>query len=92
MQGATANEKSLAYGGRDELRRTLAKIRAGLMDAKTLKESKNMSEEEIADRIRYIVAITGKGPIGKFTGRWYNAVDERGQRWVEHQVSLWRPD
>ena len=48
------------------------------MDQKTLKNSKYQTEEQIADRIRYIVAITGKGPIGKFVGRWWNAVDERG--------------
>jgi len=27
---------------------------------------------------RYIVAVTGKGPVGKFTGKWMNAIDERG--------------
>mmetsp|Transcript_28678 Transcript_28678/g.72617 ORF Transcript_28678/g.72617 Transcript_28678/m.72617 type:complete len:380 (+) Transcript_28678:943-2082(+) len=69
---------STAYSGQGEHRRTLAKIRAGLMDAKTMKNSKHMTEEQIADRIRYVVAITGKGPIGKFVGKWWNAVDERG--------------
>lgn len=48
------------------------------MDQRTLKDSKYLSEEQLADRIRYIVSITGKGPIGKFTGKWYNAIDERG--------------
>ncbi|CAD7959767.1 unnamed protein product [Amoebophrya sp. A25] len=69
---------SSQFSGQGELKRTLSKIRAGLMDAKTMKNSKHMTEEQIADRIRYVVAVTGKGPIGKFVGKWWNAVDERG--------------
>ncbi len=64
------------------------------MDQKTIKDSPNMSEEEIADRIRYLVAITGKGPVGAYTGKWTNAIDERGlmahcvnPNWADWDVS-----
>jgi len=71
-------QEGYQYGGGSSLKRTLQKVRAGLMDQRTLKDSKYLSEEQLADRIRYIVGITGKGPIGKFVGRWWNALDERG--------------
>ena len=70
--------EGLQYGGGSQLKIQLQKVRAGLMDQKTFKESKYMTEEHIADRIRYLVAVTGKGPVGKNTGRWFNAIDERG--------------
>merc|ERR1712224_384557 len=81
-----------------DLKRTLLKVRAGLMDQVTLDAEKKKTsgggatnpattalitgngrpEEELEDLIRYMVAITGRGPIGKHTGRWCNAIDERG--------------
>lgn len=61
-----------------DLKRQLLKVRAGLMDEYVLKPSKMHSDEEIADRHKYIVATTGQGPIGKLTGKWFNPVDERG--------------
>jgi len=60
-----------------DLKRTLLKVRAGLADQLTV-DAKGRSEEELADLCRYIVSVTGKGPIGKLTGKWFDAVDERG--------------
>jgi hypothetical protein len=61
-----------------DLKRQLLHVRAGLMDEYNIKPSKMHSDEAILDRQKYIVATTGQGPIGKLTGRWMNAVDERG--------------
>jgi len=61
-----------------DLKRQLLKVRAGLMDEKVLKPSKFHTDEQIQERHKFIVAITGKGPIGKLTGKWFNPVDERG--------------
>jgi len=61
-----------------DLKRQLLKVRAGLMDEKCLKQPKMHSDETIMENQRYICAITGQGPIGKMTGKWFNAVDERG--------------
>lgn len=61
-----------------DLKRQLLKVRAGLCDEYVLKPSKIHSDEEIAERHKYVVAITGQGPIGKLTGNWFNAQDERG--------------
>jgi len=60
-----------------DLKRTLLKVRAGLVDQPVI-DAKGRSEEELADLCRYIVSVTGKGPIGKLTGKWFNPVDERG--------------
>jgi len=60
-----------------DLKRVLLKVRAGLVDQPKV-EGKGRSEEEYGDLCRYIVSVTGKGPIGKLTGKWFNAVDERG--------------
>lgn len=77
-QARLEKHQGYQYGGGTSLKRTLQKVRAGLMDQKTLKDSKYLSEEQLADRIRYVVAITGRGPIGKFVGKWWNAIDEKG--------------
>merc|ERR1719201_2078085 len=61
-----------------DLKRQLLKVRAGLLDEIVTKPWKNHSDEAIAERHKYIVAMTGKGPIGKCTGKWFNAIDERG--------------
>lgn len=61
-----------------DLKRQLLKVRAGLMDEYVTQPSKMHSDEAIADRHKYIVATTGKGPIGMLTGKWFNPVDERG--------------
>lgn len=80
-----------------DLKRQLRRARSGLMDDRTLKPlklSKAHTDEAIADWQRYIVASTGQGPIGKLTGRWFNAVDERGlsshsieEKWPNWNVS-----
>eukprot|EP00928_Gymnodinium_smaydae_P039825 TRINITY_DN27125_c0_g1_i1.p1 TRINITY_DN27125_c0_g1~~TRINITY_DN27125_c0_g1_i1.p1 ORF type:complete len:261 (-),score=42.26 TRINITY_DN27125_c0_g1_i1:614-1396(-) len=61
-----------------DLKRQLLKVRAGLFDETVVKPSRGHSDESIADLQRHIVAITGRGPIGKCTTEWFNAVDERG--------------
>jgi len=61
-----------------DLKRQLLTVRAGLMDELTLKPSKALTAEKILENKRHIVAMTGHGPIGKLSGKWMNAVDERG--------------
>eukprot|EP00929_Paragymnodinium_shiwhaense_P004955 TRINITY_DN10627_c0_g1_i2.p1 TRINITY_DN10627_c0_g1~~TRINITY_DN10627_c0_g1_i2.p1 ORF type:complete len:367 (+),score=107.46 TRINITY_DN10627_c0_g1_i2:109-1209(+) len=61
-----------------ELKTQLLQIRAGLLDEKTLSTCKMHSDEEIAERQRFIVAMQNKGPIGLCSGKWMCAVDERG--------------
>lgn len=61
-----------------DLKRQLLKVRAGLMDEKTLQPSKMHAEEHIEDLQKFIVGMTGKGPIGALRGNWMNAADERG--------------
>jgi len=61
-----------------DVKRQLLQVRAGLMDEKVNKPSKEHSDEKIAERHKFIVAMTGRGPIGKLTGKWFNAADERG--------------
>lgn len=73
-----------------DLKRQLLKVRAGLMDEKVIKPSRFHTDEEIAERQKFIVAATGQGPIGKLTGKWMNAVDERGL--AKHSVVDHWPD
>lgn len=61
-----------------DLKRQLLKVRAGMMDEYVIKPSKFHTDEAIAERYKFIVAMTGQGPIGKLTGKWFNPVDERG--------------
>jgi len=61
-----------------DVKRQLLQVRAGLMDEKVIKPGKMHSDEAIAERHKYIVATTGRGPIGMLTGKWFNHVDERG--------------
>jgi len=61
-----------------DLKRQLLKVRAGLMDEYFIKPSKFHSDEAILEKQKFVVAMTGKGPVGKFSGGWFNAVDERG--------------
>lgn len=70
-----------------DLKRQLLKVRAGLMDEYVQKPSKMHSEAAIRDRQKFIVSVTGKGPIGKLTGQWMNCVDERGL--PTHTVEEW---
>jgi len=64
--------------GPKDLKRQLLNVRAGLMDQTQLAPSKFHSDEAILERQKFIVGITGQGPIGKLSGKWMNAVDERG--------------
>lgn len=61
-----------------DLKRQLLKVRAGLMDEYVQKPSKFHAEDAIRDRQKFVVSITGKGPVGKLSGKWFNSVDERG--------------
>mmetsp|Transcript_140932 Transcript_140932/g.248846 ORF Transcript_140932/g.248846 Transcript_140932/m.248846 type:complete len:359 (-) Transcript_140932:82-1158(-) len=63
---------------RKDLKRQLLKVRAGLMDEHVSQPSKMHTDEAIAERHKYICGVTGKGPIGMLTGKWFNPVDERG--------------
>mmetsp|Transcript_68421 Transcript_68421/g.164258 ORF Transcript_68421/g.164258 Transcript_68421/m.164258 type:complete len:347 (+) Transcript_68421:116-1156(+) len=65
-------------GSKKDLKRQLLNVRAGLMDQKDLVPSKQHHPDAILERQKFIVGITGQGPIGKLTGKWINAVDERG--------------
>ncbi|CAE7687995.1 unnamed protein product [Symbiodinium sp. CCMP2456] len=61
-----------------DLKRHLLQVRAGLHDEKILKPCKAHTDEAIVERHKFIVALTGQGPVGKLSGRWFNAIDERG--------------
>lgn len=61
-----------------DLKRQLLKVRAGLMNECANKPPKNHRDEVISEMHRFIVGITGQGPIGKCTKKWFNAIDERG--------------
>lgn len=61
-----------------QLKRRLLRVRAGLEDEKPRSLSRALSDQELADRKRYVVALTGQGPIGKLSGHWMSATDERG--------------
>mmetsp|Transcript_3852 Transcript_3852/g.9813 ORF Transcript_3852/g.9813 Transcript_3852/m.9813 type:complete len:371 (-) Transcript_3852:155-1267(-) len=79
----------------EDLKRKLLKVRAGLLDeyGHSKKPPKNHSDEAIADMNKFIVGITGQGPIGKCTKQWFNAVDERGlcKHSIAEQWNDWNP-
>jgi len=62
-----------------DLKRKLLHVRAGLLDQPNREGglTGGRPQEEIDGLIRYIVSITGKGPIGFLTKKWYDANDER---------------
>lgn len=62
-----------------DLKRKLLLVRAGLMDRPVTEGPKGgrRTQEEIDETIRYIVSVTGKGPIGFLTNKWFDANDER---------------
>eukprot|EP00933_Yihiella_yeosuensis_P055262 TRINITY_DN539_c1_g2_i1.p1 TRINITY_DN539_c1_g2~~TRINITY_DN539_c1_g2_i1.p1 ORF type:complete len:350 (+),score=77.23 TRINITY_DN539_c1_g2_i1:116-1165(+) len=76
--GSTIADQKIQKDVHQDLKRQLLKVRAGLMDEKVQKPSKFHTDEQIAERQKFIVAMTGQGPIGKLTGKWFNTVDERG--------------
>jgi len=63
---------------KQDVKRKLLQVRAGLLDEKIQKAPKQHSDEVITELHKYVVATTGRGPIGMLTGKWFNAVDERG--------------
>jgi len=75
---STIADQKIQKDAHPSLKCHLLKVRAGLLDEKIIKPSKQHTDEEIAERHKFIVAVTGKGPIGMLTGKWQNMVDERG--------------
>lgn len=74
----------------NDLKRQLLRIRAGLMDQVEVKSKKGeggRTDEEIQETIRYIVSVTGKGPVGFLTKKWFDAQDERNI--MKHSVKPW---
>jgi len=76
------NQSTISHGkiqkDPKDVKRQLLKVRAGLLDEKTVPPGKAHGDAEVAELHKYIVNITGQGPIGKCTKKWFNAVDERG--------------
>jgi hypothetical protein len=75
---STISDQKIQKDTNHDLKRQLLKVRAGLMDSHDQKPAKAHSDEKIEEQQRYVVRMTGKGPIGKLSGKWMNAVDERG--------------
>jgi len=73
-----ADPKIEKHASSNDLKGRLLKVRAGLMDERVAKPSRFHTDEAIAERHKFIVSMTGQGPIGKLTGKWFNTVDERG--------------
>lgn len=88
---STIADPKVQKDGSKDLKRQLLDIRAGLRDERTLKPSQAHNDEAIADRYKYVVGVTGQGPIGKLTGKWFNPVDERGlsNHCIEHKWPDW---
>lgn len=75
-QSTIANQK--IQKDTPELKGRLLHIRAGLLDEKPLSVPNQHSDEVIGEMQRFVVAVTGKGPIGPHSGKWMSSVDERG--------------
>jgi len=75
---STISDNKIQKDVNKDLKRQLLTVRAGLMDELTLKPSKAHQKEKILDLQKHIVAMSGEGPVGKLSGKWMNAVDERG--------------
>jgi len=90
-QQSTIADQKIQKDLKKDLKRQLLQVRAGLLDEKIQKPSKMHSDEAIAERHKYIVATTGRGPIGMLTGKWFNPVDERGlhAHSIEHKWPDW---
>jgi hypothetical protein len=65
---------------RKNLKAELLLVRAGLADELTVPKSKNADREDeaVRDYIRHVTSLTGKGPVGALSKKWFNSVDERG--------------
>lgn len=67
------------HHSRKDLPRQLQKVRSGLLDQTAQASSiSTRPQSQIADYVRYLVSITGHGPVGKFTKQWALPLDERG--------------
>lgn len=75
---STIADQKIQKDQKKDLKGQLLQVRAGLLDEKVVKPSQMHSDEAIAERHKYIIATTGRGPIGMLTGKWFNPVDERG--------------
>lgn len=75
---STISDQKIQKDPSNDLKGRLLKIRAGVGDHRILKPSKFHTDEQIAERHKFIVSVTGQGPVGKLTGKWFNSVDERG--------------
>lgn len=87
---STISDPKIHKDASTDLKGQLLMVRAGLMDEKINRPSKMHSDEQIAERHKFIVAISGKGPVGKLTGNWFNTVDERGL--AKHCIAEHWPD
>jgi len=84
-------QKGFQTGDKD-LKLRLLQVRAGLMDESPYAAKKEgRTQEEIDETIRYIVSVTGKGPIGFLTKQWYDASDERRMmKHTAHPSKYWK--
>lgn len=87
---STLADQKIQKDGSKDLKRQLLKVRAGLMDEHAMKPSKAHDEGKIEELQKFIVEMTGKGPIGPLTGKWMNPVDERGL--AKHVIADHWPD
>jgi len=90
-QQSTIADQKIQKDTKKDLKRQLLQVRAGLKDEKIQKPCKMHSDENIAERHKYIVATTGRGPIGMLTGKWFNPTDERGlhSHCIENKWNDW---
>merc|ERR1711920_984519 len=74
---STIADQKIQKDTNHDLKRQLLKVRAGLMDEYSQKPAKMHSEERVEEQQRYVVRMTGHGPVGKLSGKWMNAVVEQ---------------
>jgi len=77
-RGLEAHERKKDKDSNPHLKAKLLQVRAGLLDEKILHPCKMHTDEAIEEKRKFIVMMTGKGPVGHVGGKWFNAVDERG--------------
>jgi hypothetical protein len=90
-----SNTHTPSWQKRKNLKAELLLVRAGLMDEPTIPKSRSWSDDQVADYVRHVASITGKGPVGCLTKKWFNATDERGlgahcvePRWQDWNCSV----
>lgn len=72
------DQSTVTAPSRKQLARDLLLVRAGLVDQPYVAKQESRKEEDVADLVRYVAAITGKGPVGALSKKWFNATDHRG--------------